>query len=153
MIRTAKRMFEKKLAAGGDGNKRPIFAEAKEKTKSRTPMVGPMKDAQGVMILGEVEMASLLNDTFKSVFMREDGNEGLDILPMPVPDQLKTVKFSAKRKREKISNLPTEAAPRPDWIGLMLLKELSANLIPALVIIFTKSRRVDKCQQAGRMLM
>ncbi len=34
MIRAAKRRFEKKLAAGGDGNKRPLFAYIKESTKS-----------------------------------------------------------------------------------------------------------------------
>jgi hypothetical protein len=34
MIRAAKRKFEKKLAAGGDGNKRTLFAYIKESTKS-----------------------------------------------------------------------------------------------------------------------
>ncbi len=34
MIRAAKRKFEKKLAAGGDGNWRQLFAYIKESTKS-----------------------------------------------------------------------------------------------------------------------
>jgi len=43
LIRSAKRKFEKKLAAGEDGNKRPFYAYIKKKTKSRAS-IGPLKD-------------------------------------------------------------------------------------------------------------
>ncbi len=51
---------------------------------------------------------------------------------------MKTFKFTAKRVREKINNLRTDATAGPDGIGPMLLKELSTGLTPALVMIFTK---------------
>jgi hypothetical protein len=43
MVRNAKRNFEKKLAEGNGGNKRPFFAYVKKKTNSR-PSIGPLKD-------------------------------------------------------------------------------------------------------------
>jgi hypothetical protein len=58
---------------------------------------------------------------------------------MPVCDQLKMVKLTAKRVREKITNLRTEDAARPDGIGPMLLKEVSAGLTPEPMTIFKKS--------------
>jgi hypothetical protein len=46
MVRSAKRKFERKLAARGKSNKRPFFAYVKQRTKSR-PSVGPLKDSDG----------------------------------------------------------------------------------------------------------
>ncbi len=56
------RKFVKKLAAGGDGNKRTFFVYVKEKTKSRTS-VGPLKDSRGT-ISEAVDMANLFSSKF-----------------------------------------------------------------------------------------
>ncbi len=56
------RKFVKKLAAGGDGNKRPFFVYVKEKTKSRTT-VGPLKDSRGTISVA-VDMANLFSGKF-----------------------------------------------------------------------------------------
>ena len=70
LIRNAKRRFEKKLADGNGGNKRPFFTYVKEKTRSR-PSFGPLKSG-GVTVTGNKEMATLLNKCFGESFTRED---------------------------------------------------------------------------------
>jgi hypothetical protein len=138
MIRNAKRKFEKKLASGNDGNKRPFFAYIKQRTRSR-PTIGPLKDPDGNTVSDTVSMADLLNNTFKEVFTRE----GADNVPEPetrrYESEVRTVEFGIKQVKKKIAELRTDAAAGPDSIGPRLLKELSDQLAPALVIIFRRS--------------
>jgi hypothetical protein len=138
MIRNAKRKFEKKLASGNDGNKRPYFAYIKQRTRSR-PTIGPLKDPDGNMVSDTVSMADLLNNTFKDVFTRE----GADNVPEPetrrYKSEVRTVEFGIKQVKKKIAELRTDVAAGPDSIGPRLLKELTDQLAPALVIIFQRS--------------
>jgi hypothetical protein len=142
MIRTAKRKFEKKLAVGNDGNKRPFFAYVKQKTKSRST-VGPLKDGNGQTVSDTVDMADLLNSTFKSVFTRErTGSVSSNLEPDTVKrtqKELTTVKFKVKIVKRKIADLRADAAAGPDGIGPKILKELADCLAPALVTIYNKS--------------
>ncbi len=137
LIRNAKRKFEKKLASGNDGNKRPFFAYVKQRTKSR-PTIGPLKDPDGNTVSDTVNMADLLNNTFKDVFTKE----GVDSVPEPEAkryrSEVRTVEFSIKQVKKKIAELRTDAAAGPDGIGPRLLKELTDQLTPALVIIFRR---------------
>jgi hypothetical protein len=138
LIRNSKRSFEKRLATGNGGNKRPFFAYIKQRTQSR-PSVGPLKDKDGCTVSGNEDMAELLNQSFKDVFTREDTNnipEPEDMQPRSV---LHTVKFWESDIRKKIRGLRTEAAAGPDSIGPRILQELENELVPALRAIFTKS--------------
>jgi hypothetical protein len=140
MIRKAKRKFERKLAAGGEANRRPFFAYVKQKTKTRLA-VGPLKDQSGNTVADDVGMANLLNGTFKAVFTRENAGEVPELEELPHQRKLRTVKFTAKVVKKKIADLRTDAAAGPDGIGPRVLQELACGLAPALVEIFTKSLR------------
>jgi hypothetical protein len=125
-------------ASGNDGNKRPFFAYIKQRTKSRPTLV-LLKDPDGNTVSDTVSMADLLNNTFKDVFTRE----GVDSVPEPEArryrSEVRTVEFGNKEVKKKIAELRTDAAAGPDGIGPRLLKELTDQLIPALVIIFRRS--------------
>jgi hypothetical protein len=69
--------------------------------------------------------------------------EGVDSVPEPEArryrSEVRTVEFGNKEVKKKIAELRTDAAAGPDSIGQRLLKELTDQLIPALVIIFRRS--------------
>jgi len=138
MIRNSKRGFEKKLASGNGGNKRPFFAYVKLKTQSR-PSVGPLKDSTGATVSDNEGMADLLNRAFKDVFTREDVTDIPEPGNLHMESVLETVSFDVQQVKKKIRGLRTEAAPGPDGIGPRVLKELQDGLAPALAAIFTKS--------------
>ncbi len=138
MIRKAKRRFEKKLAAGGDSNKRPFFVYVKQRKKSRAA-VGPLKYGSGNTISDTVGMANLLNSTFKAVFTRENVDDVPDLVDRPRHSNLRTVRFTARKIEDKIASLRTDAAAGPDGIGPGLLKELASELAPVLAVIFNRS--------------
>jgi hypothetical protein len=149
MIRKAKRRFEKKLAAGGDGNKRPFFAYVKQRTKSRAA-VGPLKDGSGNTISDNVGMTNLLNSTFKAGFTRENVDDVPDPVNRPRHSNLRTVRFTARKIEEKIAGLRTDAAAGPDGIGPRLLKELASELAPVLAVIFNRSLSEGKVPEDWR---
>jgi hypothetical protein len=143
MIRNAKKRFEKKLADGGQSNKRPFYSYVKEKTKTRQS-VGPLKDENGSKVTGNPEMASLLNSTFSKAFTREDDNN------VPDPDsqyrgqELKHVRVTVQDVKRKIKNLRREAAAGPDGIGPIILQETCEEIAPVLAEIFNKSLRTGE---------
>jgi hypothetical protein len=138
LIRNAKRQLEKKLALENNGNSKPFFAYLKSKLKSRTP-VGPLKRKDGTVVNDSKEMAAVLNSYFSSVFT----DEGDD--PVPAADncetgsKLENIRINEKMVMEKLKNLKPAAAPGPDGIGSMLLKELEEQVSKPLTAIYNKS--------------
>jgi hypothetical protein len=130
LIRNSKRGFEKKLAAGGGGNKRPFFAYIKRRTQSR-PSIGPLKSQDGETVTDSQGMAELLNTCFKEVFTREDAGDAPDPENLQTESVLTTIQFRARDVRKKIRNLKAEGAAGPEGIGPRVLQELQQEMAPA----------------------
>ena len=79
MIRCSKRKFERRLAAGGQHNKRPFYAFVK-KTKSQTSD-GPLIDKDNNKVTSDKEMAKVLNNFFCSVFAKDQGKQHASMAP------------------------------------------------------------------------
>jgi hypothetical protein len=115
--------FERKLADGGDRNKKPVYAYVRTRTKTRQA-VGPLKDEGGAAVSDPRKMADLLNVTFGKAFTRED------VTTIPEPDvqhegeELGKVKVTVRDVKIKIKKLRREAAAGPDGIGPGVLIEL-----------------------------
>ncbi len=138
LIRNSKRGFEKKLAAGGGGNKRPFFAYIKRRTQSR-PSIGPLKSQDGKTASDSQGIAELLNACFKEVFTREEEGEAPDPENLQTESVLTTIQFRVSDVRKKIRSLKAEGAAGPDGIGPRVLQELQQEMAPALAAVFTKS--------------
>jgi hypothetical protein len=138
LIRNAKKRFERRLADGGTTNKRPFYAYVKNRTKTRQS-VGPLRDETGEKVTGNLEMAGLLNTTFGKAFTREDEHHVPDPDESHQGDELRNIRVTVKEVRNKIKKLRREAAPGPDGIGPVVLKELEDELAPVLATIFNKS--------------
>ena len=141
MIRSAKRKFEKKLAEGGkkDGAaKRKFYAYVKMRTKSR-PSIGPLKDRAGKSVSEDIEMAKVFNDSFSSMFTREDTEN------VPEPQKkfqgafLNDAKITKKKVQDKIRRLRKGAAAGPDRIGPQILQELVEVIASPLATIMRRT--------------
>jgi hypothetical protein len=138
LIRNAKRQLEKKLALENNGNSKPFFAYLKSKLKNRTP-VGLLKRKDGTVVNDSKEMAAALNSYFSSVFTDEGDN------PVPAADncetgrKLENIRIKEKMVMKKLKNLKPAAAPGPDGMGSMLLKELAEQVSKPLTTIYNRS--------------
>ena len=112
LIRNAKRRYEKKLADGNGGNKRPFFAYVKQKTRSR-PSIGPLKHG-GVTVTDNKEMATLLNKCFGESFTREDSANVPDPTAMVLGSLLESLDIKVSAVKKKIRG----PKRRPDLTGL-----------------------------------
>jgi hypothetical protein len=83
-------------------------------------------------------MESVLRDTV-TVFTREDITEVPEPAPRPVRREVNKVSFSMKTVRDKRRGFRSDAAARPGSIKPRILKELVAELSPALGTLFQKS--------------
>ena len=137
LIRNAKRRYEKKLADGNGGNKRPFFAYVKQKTRSR-PSIGPLKHG-GVTVTDNKEMATLLNKCFGESFTREDSANVPDPTAMVLGSLLESLDIKVSAVKKKIRGLRAEVAAGPDGIGPRIIKELQEELAPALAHVFRRS--------------
>jgi len=137
MIRKAKRQYEKKLAEGGNKNKKPFFAYVKRKTKSRQG-VGPLKRGDGSTVTEDVEMAEVLNSFFSSVFTREDLTE-IPVAAAGESTPIGRIRITEWEVKKAIRKLKKESAAGPDEIGPRLLQELEDAAAAALTIIFRES--------------
>jgi hypothetical protein len=99
-IKNSKRGFEKKLAAGGGGNKQPYFSYIKQRAQS-WPSIGPLKNQEGETVSDSQGMAELLNACFKEVFTREAAAEA------PEPEDLQTESVLT-RIQFRVSDVQTE---------------------------------------------
>ena len=135
LIRKSKRAYEKKLAAGGQNQKRQFFAYVKKKTKSQAT-VGPLLDSKKNKVTGDKEMADILNDYFSSVFSAPvDHAPNCDTQGPGISDLIVT----SETVKKKILRLRPASAAGPDKIGPQLLQELVDCVSPALAAIFNSS--------------
>ena len=134
-VRSAKRKFESNIAT--KGNKRPFNAYIKSKTKSRDS-VGPLK-AGNTFIMDNGEMATLLNNTFGSVFTNEDLANIPDCPPQAGNQSISNILFTPDMVAKKIMKLKISSSAGPDGISSRFLNDNVSSMAVPLALIFTKS--------------
>ncbi len=133
-MRGAKRKFEQLIAT--NGNKRPFNSYITSKTKNRVG-VGPLK-FNNETITDDQQMASILNQSFCSVFTREDTNN-VPFCPQLSNGIIRDIVFDQNEVKEKILKLKPGTAQGPDKIPARILKDNVDILSFPLAIIFNKS--------------
>ena len=145
-VRGAKRKFEQLIAT--NGNKRPFNSYITSKTKNRTG-VGPLK-VNNETITDDKQMASVLNQSFCSVFTREDTNN-VPFCPQLSNGTIRDIVFDQNEVREKILKLKPGTAQGPDKIPARILKDNVDILSFPLSIIFNKSMRSGDVPQDWKL--
>ncbi len=138
-IRNAKRRMEREMARNEDNNNRRFARYIKSKTSGRTG-VGPLRRPDGTVTNNDLDMARELNNYFVSVFTKEDDTE-IPHIEAETADTLTRIIIRREDIKKGIRELRREAAPGPDGIRPLLLKETIDQITDPLEILFRKSLR------------
>ena len=135
-IQSAKRRMERELANVEDNGKK-FSNYVKSKTKTRTG-IGPLKGANGELLLNDLDMAQELNRFFSSTFTSEDLTT-VPVLEKETRAELATLVVTRAKIRDRIRALKEDSAAGPDGIQPRLLKTAENELLEPLEIIFKRS--------------
>ena len=139
LVLTAKRDEEDRVATACTSNPKEFFSYVNSR-KPLTGRIGPLQDPNGITQSEDREIASILNDFFASVFTPELDNDLpqatiLSENPPGVTDIVCTqVELSAL-----FAKLKTNKSSGPDGYLPSVMKAVSAEMIPHLVILFNRS--------------
>jgi len=141
VVRSAKRDFERKIAKNIKKDSKSFFKYARSKTRVKTT-VGPLLDANDVLVGDDKEMGELLNTFFASVFTKE----GQDNLPAAKKcfhggdnERLCTFTISPEMVKAKLAKLKMNKAPGVDLVGTRMLIELADEISYTVAELFNKS--------------
>ncbi|MCP4988172.1 MAG: hypothetical protein GY928_19630, partial [Colwellia sp.] len=70
-VKRAKKNFERKIAKNSKKNAKPFYSYVNSMSNSKSKD-GPLRDANGNILMTECDMAKNLNETFASVFTNEN---------------------------------------------------------------------------------
>ena len=134
-VRSAKRKFEQNIAK--NGNKRPFNSYIKSKTASKVN-IGPLK-VGNELVSDNLGMATLLNNTFSSVFTVEDQTNVPHCPSLSQQFSVTDVHFDRESIKKKIMKLKCSSSSGPDNISSRFLQNHVDSLVTPLSIIFSKS--------------
>ena len=106
--------------------------------KQESSGVSPLRNSDGVIHSEADVKANILNKQFVSVFTKEDTANIPDKGPSPYSSMM-NITIRSKGVEKLLSNLQPDKATGPDMIPARLLKQLSAEIAPALALVFQSS--------------
>ena len=106
--------------------------------KQESSGVSPLRNSDGVIHSEADVKANILNKQFVSVFTKEDTANISDKGPSPY-SSMTNITIRSKGVEKLLSNLQPDKATGPDMIPARLLKQLSAEIAPALALVFQSS--------------
>lgn len=140
--RNAERAEELRVAGASKHNPKEFFKHV----NSRKPVqssIGPLRSDQGQLITSDVDMAEELNGFFTSVFTDEVDGELPDATLTYIGDNpLEEIVCTAHDIEGKVKKLKACKAAGPDSYLPRVLKEVSEQLVPHLLVIFNRSLEV-----------
>ena len=137
--------IERKVCQGGNQNS--FFKYANKKMKS-FPSIPPLKSPSGGFVTDDKEKADLLNETFYSVFITDDGKR-LNLSKRVNPeDELTNVFVDAAAIEDALSSLPYKTSKTPDGLPSFVIKKTAAALLPFLTRFYNLSLQTGQlpCQ-------
>ena len=132
LIRNAKRNLEKRLA-NEKNNKRPFYAYVKGKTKSRQT-VGPLKREDGKTTETDKETAEELNKFYASMYSKKNSIPPPPERREPIEQQMRKVRVTERKIKEKIEKMRAEAARGPDGIRPAFLHQTRLRFFSSTLI-------------------
>ena len=136
LIKNYEREKELKLARDFKENPKLLhnFVRSKMKVKDR---IGPLENSEGEVCCERKMKAKLLNDQFKSVFVRENLNNIPEVERTVV--NITDVLIDEEIVKKKLSKLKEDKAMGPDEIHPKILRECSEQLAGPLARLFRMS--------------
>ena len=118
--------------------------------------VGPLQLESGELIMGNKAMADQLNKYFGSDFTKEDANNLPEILGdrgSGMKEELKEILISPEIVLGKLLGLKPDKSPGTDALHPRVHKEVTLEIVNALVIIFQHSMDTEIVPMDWRVAM
>ena len=133
-------MFQREINAIENMKKNPkYFYSYVKKFNQVVSKIGPLKDAQGNLNNEPETKANLLQDQYTKVFSNpENANPNVENKNVNL-EEIHDFDISLKDITSAIKDIPINAAPGPDKIPAILLKECSNQLAKPLQLLWQKS--------------
>ena len=139
--RKAQENFENKLSKNIKNDTKGFFSYVRNKQRSRVG-VGPLKDADGNMVLDDLRGANLLNSYFSSVFTRENLANVPDaskLVDDKSDNNLIDIEITEELVKKKLDLIKVDKSTGVDEIHPRMLFELRDVLVKPLTTLFNAS--------------
>ncbi len=152
LIKQSKRNLEAHIANNSKANPKEFYGYIRKK-KLLAPSIGPIANENGEVTSDEVEMASILNKYFASVFTVES----TDIIPqaqrleIEEANYLRNIVFNEGDILQIVNKTKTNKTPGPDKIAPKILKEVKDGIVKPLTLYFNKSINMGKVPEEWKL--
>jgi hypothetical protein len=145
-VKKARNEFEKSIAVQSKKEPKLVHAYVRSKMTVKDS-VNALKNDDGDLTTNKEEIAKILNDHFRSIFVKESNSNPPSFvkrtdLSLSVKDILK--KIDSNKVEEKLKKLKDSKAPGADGIHPLILKTCAESIAKPLKIIFEKSLKEGK---------
>ena len=142
-IRTSKRNHEINISRQSKTNPKKFYQYVRSK-KTVKEKIGPLKDANNMLISEYKNMAKILNNFFHSVFTTENISSlpnMENVFTGPTNEKLKVDDVSENEITKYLRTIDPNKSTGPDKISARLLRECQDELVLPLKLLFNKSLR------------
>ena len=129
--------FEKKLASGLKENPTSFWKYYRSHTK-QVSTITKIQKGDGTTVQQPKEKATVLNDFFSSVFIKED-QTNIPNVRDECSNVMENIVISQEMVKERLQNLKGHKTQGPDGIHPRILKEAAEELCYPLAMLFTRS--------------
>ena len=140
LLRKAKRLFEKGIAAQCKKNPKNFWSYTRSKLKTKSG-IAPLLSIPGnneTLKFDDKEKADVLQDQFSSVFTLEPAGD-IPTLLRRTPHEVNNIRVSDEMVLKLLTSLKIDRSSGPDEIHPMMLKELANELATPVALLFNMS--------------
>ena len=139
LVSKAKRNYERSLLNDIKDSKKKFWAYIRSKTKIKETILR-VADADGLLTENDMDTAEVVNETFTSVFTKEDPNGAIPTMDYNYSgSRLSSLDITEEKVMKILSKLDVNKSAGPDGVTNRLLNNCREELVGPLTKIFRRS--------------
>lgn len=140
-IRAAKFKYENKMIKRSKNNRKTFFSYVSSKNRRTcSSKIGPLIDSEGKTVVNDLEVATLLNNFFATVFNKENIKEELNFISANSSLEIKldNIKFTEKEVIKALGEFKPNKSPGIDKISTTYALQIKEIIAKPLTLLFNR---------------